>query len=161
METAALTSAFLVGVASGGRSMTGLAAVALTTRPGTSSIYLDRAASNPGRALLTAGAAAELVGDKLPGTPSRLMPRSLAIRITSGALGGAALALRTRGNPALGALCGGVGAVVGSYGGAYWRRWAGTERVTAFVAAVAEDLLTAATAVAASALAPQRQPERR
>ncbi|SNT01327.1 Uncharacterized membrane protein [Asanoa hainanensis] len=155
METAALTSAFLAGVAAGGRSMTGLATIALTTRPGTSSMWLDRAASAPGRVLLTTGAAAELVGDKLPSTPSRLMPRGLAIRIATGALGGAALAQRTRGNPALGALCGGVGAVAGSYAGAYWRRWAGTEQVTALVAAVAEDLLTAAVAVTAAALAPQ------
>ncbi|MEV4535964.1 hypothetical protein AB0J82_19285 [Asanoa sp. NPDC049518] len=155
METAVLTSAFLAGVAAGGRSMTPIATIALTTRPNTASMWLDRAASNPGRVLLTAGAAAELVGDKLPNTPSRLMAQGLGIRIATGALGGAALAWRTRGNPALGALCGGVGAVAGSYAGAYWRRWAGTEQVTAFVAAVAEDLLTAATAVAAAALAPQ------
>lgn len=155
METAALTSAFLVGVASGGRSMTGLATIALTTRPGTPSMFLNRAASTPGRVLLTTGAAAELVGDKLPSTPSRLSPQGLTSRLVTGAIGGAALAVRTRTNPGLGALCGAVGAVAGSYAGAYWRRWAGTEQVTAFVAAVAEDLLTVATAVAASALAPQ------
>jgi uncharacterized membrane protein len=155
METAALSSAFLVGVASGGRSMTGLAAIALTTRPGTPSMFLDRAAGTPGRVLLTTGAAAELVGDKLPSTPSRLSPPGLISRVAAGAIGGAALALRTRANPGLGAVCGAVGAVAGSYAGAYWRRRAGTERVTAFVAAVAEDLLTVGTAAAACGLAPQ------
>jgi uncharacterized membrane protein len=158
METAALSSAFLVGVASGGRSMTGLATIALTTRPGTPSMFLNRAASAPGRVLLTTGAAAELVGDKLPTTPSRLSTVGLTSRIVTGAIGGAALAVRTRTNPGIGALCGVVGAVAGSYAGAYWRRWAGTEQVTAFVAAVAEDLLTVATAAAASALAPQARP---
>ncbi|GIF60655.1 hypothetical protein Air01nite_67500 [Asanoa iriomotensis] len=156
MEIGALASAFLVGVASGGRSMTGLAAIALTTRPGTASPVLDRAATAPGRAVLTVAAAGELVGDKLPNTPSRLLPLGLSSRVAAGAAGGAALALRSRGNPGLAAVCGGVGAVAGSYAGATWRRWAGTERVTAFAAAVTEDLLTVATAVLACALAPQR-----
>ncbi|MDG4820450.1 hypothetical protein O7635_01105 [Asanoa sp. WMMD1127] len=158
METAAMTSAFLVGVAAGGRSMTGLAAIALTTRPGTGYAVLDRAASTPGRAALTASAAVELGADKLPRTPSRLSTAGLTSRIASGAAGGAALALRARRNPLLGAAVGAAGAVAGSYAGAYWRRWIGREQVAAFVAAVAEDCLTAATALAACTLAPQRNP---
>jgi uncharacterized membrane protein len=156
METAALTGAFLVGVASGGRSLTGLATIALTTRPHTPSGMLDRAASPPGRALLVTAAAGELCADKLPAIPSRLSPMGLGGRIAAGAAGGAALALRARGNPVIGALCGGAGAVVGSYAGAMWRRWAGPEQVTAFAAAVTEDLLTVATSVLACGLAPQR-----
>ncbi|GIF70800.1 hypothetical protein [Asanoa siamensis] len=155
-SAAALTGAFLVGVASGGRSATGLAAVALTTRPGTPAAVLDRAASTPGRALLSAGAAVELVIDKLPSTPSRLSPPNLAGRLVAGAAGGAALALRARSHPGLGALCGAAGAVAGSYAGALWRRWAGTDKVNAVTAAIAEDLLTVATAVAACTIAPQR-----
>ena len=156
MESTALTGAFLVGVASGGRSLTGLAAIALTTHPTPAGRLLDRAASTRGRVLLTAGATAEIAGDKLPNIPSRLSRQGLTGRITTGALAGAALALRSGANPGLGALCGGAGSIAGSYAGATWRRWAGTEKVTAFTAAITEDLLTVATAVLACGLAPQR-----
>jgi uncharacterized membrane protein len=156
METTALTGAFLVGVASGGRSLTGLATIALTTHPTRADRLLDRAATTRGRVLLTAGATAELVGDKLPNIPSRLSRQGLTGRIACGALAGTALARRSGANPGLGALCGVAGSIAGSYGGAAWRRWAGTEKVTAFTAAITEDLLTVATAVIASGLAPQR-----
>jgi uncharacterized membrane protein len=160
MESTVLTSAFLVGVAAGGRSMTGLATIAWTTPPGTPPRALDLAASPRGRALLTLAAAGELVGDKLPQTPSRLSTQGLTSRIATGALGGAALALRAGGaNPAVAALSGAAGSVAGSYLGAGWRRWAGTEKVNAFVAAIAEDLVTVATAVVACGLAPARGPK--
>jgi uncharacterized membrane protein len=159
MESTVLSSAFLIGVAAGGRSMTGLATIAWTTPPGTPPRALDLAASPRGRAVLTVAAAGELVADKLPQTPSRLSTLGLASRIATGALGGAALALRAGGtNPGLAALGGAAGSVAGSYLGAAWRRWAGTEKVNAFVAAIAEDLVTAATAVAACGLAPPRSP---
>ncbi|MEV4623703.1 hypothetical protein AB0J74_33975 [Asanoa sp. NPDC049573] len=156
MESTALTGSFLVGVATGGRSMTGLAAVALTTEPTRADRLLDRVATTRGRVLLTAGAAAEMVGDKLPTVPSRLSRQGLTSRIAAGALAGAALAVRSGGNPGLGALAGVTGSVVGSYAGATWRRWAGTEKATAFTAAVTEDLLTVAVALLACGLASQR-----
>src|ERR1700754_325841 len=153
MESTVLTSAFLIGVAAGGRSMTGLATIAWTTPPGTPPRALDLAATPRARAALTIAAAGDLVADKLPQTPSRLSPQGLTSRLATGALGGAALALRSGGaNPGLGALSGAAGSVAGSYLGAAWRRWAGTEKVSAFVAAVAEDLVTVATAVIAAGL---------
>ena len=156
MDPTALTGAFLVGVATGGRSMTGLAAIALTTHPTPAGRLLDRTATTRGRVLLTAGAAAEMVGDKLPNIPSRLSRQGLTSRIAAGALAGAALAARSGTNAGLGALCGGAGSIVGSYAGATWRRYAGVDKVTAFTSAITEDLLTVATATIACGLAPQR-----
>jgi uncharacterized membrane protein len=58
-------------------------------------------------------AAAELVGDKLPVTPSRTEPAGLSARIFSGVCIGACVAPRD--SEVGGALVGGIGAVIGTF----------------------------------------------
>lgn len=62
-------------------------------------------------------AAAELVTDQLPSTPSRKVPPQFAARIVTGGLSGAAVGYAVAA-PLLGLLLGVVGAVIGTYGGA-------------------------------------------
>jgi uncharacterized membrane protein len=137
-----LARSILIGAATGGRSVTGLAALALATPPGAvdqPDAWLDREWV---KALLVLAAAQELVLDKLPGTPSRLKPAGLAFRAVAGIAAGIIVARRARGaeptasvSAALGA---GAAAVAGSWVGAQWRSWA-APRVGAFGAAVIED----------------------
>jgi uncharacterized membrane protein len=80
-----------------------------------------------GRVALVASGAGELVGDKLPQTPSRLQPAPLGGRIAFGTLAGAALASGgSRNRLVLGGAVGALGAVAGSYGGYYARTSIGT-----------------------------------
>ncbi|WP_433290839.1 hypothetical protein ACQP2F_23930 [Actinoplanes sp. CA-030573] len=123
----------LLGAATGGRSLTPLAALALRHR----SRYA---------AAVAAAALGELVADKLPGIPSRVAPAPLAARIVLGALSGAAYARGRGAGPALPAMLGAGGAAAASYAGAWWRAHA-----TGVPAAVAEDAATLAVAYAATA----------
>jgi uncharacterized membrane protein len=68
-------------------------------------------------ALLLACAAGELVADKLPFTPSRLMPGSLVVRAGLGGLAGALLCRNAGREPIVGAALGAAGALAGSYAG--------------------------------------------
>ena len=65
------------------------------------------------RALTTAAAMAEMVGDKMPFAPDRRIPPSFAFRLALGALGGWALA-GNRAAVEVGALVGVTGAVAGT-----------------------------------------------
>jgi uncharacterized membrane protein len=78
--------------------------------------------------LVTALAAGEYVGDKLPGTPSRLAAGPLIARIVSGAACGRALAARNDGNPIGGMLAGGAAAVAGAYAGYHLRHYLTSDR---------------------------------
>ncbi|MGE5645569.1 MAG: DUF4126 family protein [Acidobacteriota bacterium] len=91
----------------------------------------------------------ELVNDKLPFTPNRTQPPSLAARIASGALCGAALYSARRHGPVRGALLGGLGAAAGSFGGLELRRRIGRRlHVPDRAVAVAEDALAVTGGVA-------------
>lgn len=70
--------------------------------------------------ILSLLAVGELVTDQLPSTPSRKVPVQFGVRIVSGGISGAAVGLGL-GIPAIGALLGIVGAVIGTYGGAALR----------------------------------------
>lgn len=97
-------------------------------------------------------AAGELFVDKLPIAPARLMPTALAVRILSGALCGRALAKRRDASLALGTLAGAIGALAGSYGGYYARRFMTTRKhVPDFPIALVEDALAVGIARVASA----------
>jgi uncharacterized membrane protein len=72
-------------------------------------------------ALLLASAAGELVVDKLPFTPSRLMTGSLVVRAGVGALAGALLCRRSGLQPLRGSAIGAAGALAGSYAGYHVR----------------------------------------
>jgi uncharacterized membrane protein len=77
----ALARPALIGAATGSRSFTGLAALALAT-PASASAQPDRTLGRTWvKALVTSGAVGELVADKLPAAPDRLELRGLAPRV--------------------------------------------------------------------------------
>ncbi|MGH1561345.1 hypothetical protein [Mumia sp. DW29H23] len=133
-----LLASVVAGLASGGRSSLGPAVTRLVRGP-----------SALARGAVVAGVAAELVGDKLPRTPSRLGAVPLTGRALSGGLTGVLLA-RARGvSVVTPALAGAAAAVAGSYAGASWRgAWARSGRPD-FPAAVVEDVVSIGLAYAA------------
>ncbi|MDX2167722.1 MAG: DUF4126 domain-containing protein [Deltaproteobacteria bacterium] len=119
----ALALAILIGGVAGLRTMMAPAAVSWAAYAGgldlgTSWLAFMGAALTP--YVLSVFAAGELVTDQLPNTPSRTIPVQFGARLLSGALSGAGLAAPS-GLAPLGALGGGVGAVVGTLGGAALR----------------------------------------
>jgi uncharacterized membrane protein len=89
-----LARAALIGAATGSRSFTGMAALALAT-PASAATQPDRALRKSWvKALVTAGALGELGADKLPATPDRLAPRGLTGRVLIAALTGQIVARR-------------------------------------------------------------------
>jgi uncharacterized membrane protein len=136
-----LAAASLLGLATGMRSLLPLAV--LSTRH-----------AHPWglRLLLLPLAATELVGDKLPGTGSRLAPGPLAFRIVAGALGAAWLTRSRRRLPPV--LAGAGGALLGALLG--FRARTGLPSVTRtpdLPWAVLEDVSAAALAGTAVRLA--------
>ncbi|MBN1963223.1 MAG: hypothetical protein JW910_01165 [Anaerolineae bacterium] len=112
---------FIMGISTGMRTLAG---------PSLLSSYLSRRyEALPARrllrlfagrwsvALLRLGALGELVGDKLPMTPSRLEPEGLAGRLSSGALVGLMLAGARGKSRLLGMALGMAGAGLGAVGG--------------------------------------------
>ncbi len=96
----------MVGAATGGRSFTGLCAVALTSDADEG--FLGRPLV---KALVTLAAAGEWVADQSPRTPSRLGPPGLGARIVLGGASAGLLARRHRTAPLPQAAIG-VGAAV-------------------------------------------------
>ena len=118
-----LISAFLTGVASGLRALIGLTAVSWAAHFGilplehTWLAFLGYAFTPY---ILTLMAIGELVNDKLPKTPSRLVPPQFITRIVTGALSGLAIGLSGNGL-IIGLVAGILGAVAGTFGGAKTR----------------------------------------
>ena len=115
-----LVLAFLIGVVAGLRSMTAPAFVAWGARLRHLQLVSTPLAwlgSGVVVWLFTALALAELVGDKLPQTPSRKATGPFAGRILTGALSGAALMAGIGGSLAPGAGLGAIGAIAGTLGG--------------------------------------------
>jgi uncharacterized membrane protein len=138
-SAAHLLAASLLGAATGMRSLLPLALLSLT-----------RSRPRDLRLLLVPLAAAELVGDKLPRTPSRLTPVPLGIRILAGGLGAAWLT-RSRVAPVLAGVAGALaGAFLGSRARAVLPDSTGTPDLPW---ALAEDASTAALAGTAIRLA--------
>jgi uncharacterized membrane protein len=109
----AVVASVLLGAASGMRSQLGVATLVARSDASLPSIFREPWT----RRLLVVGAAAELVGDKLPAAPSRLAPAGIASRLAMGALA-AGLFARTRQAPwppaaAIGAASAAVAAKVG------------------------------------------------
>ncbi len=115
--------AFLIGVVAGLRALTPPAVVSWAAHLGHLPVVGSWLAflgfwATP--YILTLLAIAELVGDKLPQTPSRKAAMPFAVRIISGALCGAALG--TAGQSMIGGLvAGAIGAVMGTLGGYEFR----------------------------------------
>lgn len=125
-----LLRAAALGIAAGCRASLGVAGPVLTS-----------GAPRAGRVVAAVGVLGELTGDKLPGTPSRLLAPGPQGRATSAATGGALLAHRS-GSTGWWVVAGGAAAAaasaVGTWGGAAWRAWAG-DRGPDWPAALAED----------------------
>ncbi|KQO84129.1 hypothetical protein ASF17_00830 [Frigoribacterium sp. Leaf263] len=148
-----LARAALLGVLSGSRSASPLAVLALNqgaeeARGAWQSWPLFRAPL--GRAALVAAGAGELVGDKLPMTPSRVAAGPLFGRALAGAVVGLAITDTGRGGLRVsGAVAGALGALAGSWLFYRARKTAvdGTGLPDAVVA-LAEDALTVSSAFA-------------
>ncbi|MDV6281990.1 hypothetical protein [Rhodococcus jostii] len=139
-ERSSTARSAVIGVASGLRSSTGIAAALLSGAPGSA-----HRARVVGATALVGG---ELVADKNPNVPSRLSQPALTGRLIAGGGGAAALAHRDRADTASALIIGTVGALAGSYGGAWWRQWAG-RRMPDWQAAIAEDAVALTMAAAA------------
>lgn len=112
-------AALLIGVVAGLRTMTAPAAVSWAAHLG----WIDLSGSPlafMGYAwtpwVFTVLALAEFVGDQLPSTPSRTVPAQFGARLISGAFCGACLGA-AGGFLVAGAICGAIGAVIGTLGG--------------------------------------------
>ena len=137
----------LFGIATGMRSMTGLAALCWAgslgrARPGLAPT------GDTARNWALALAAGEIAGDKMPFAPDRRIAASFAVRLALGAVGGAALSGPDH-SAADGALSGVLGAIVGTLAGRLFRG-ANTRSKFDWTRALMED--ASAMVIASSAL---------
>ncbi len=123
----ALLLGFFLGVVSGLRTFTPLAAVFI------------RRGSVWGLVLAVA-AVAEYVLDVLPNTPARTGAVGLTARVISGALGGWLITTMHGGQGIAGAIVGVIGALLGTYAG-YAARIEAIKRIGAYPAAIVGDLI--------------------
>jgi uncharacterized membrane protein len=150
MDLPLLARFALLGVAAGGRSQTPFAVLARTATPGG---RLGLLASRGVVVGTTVAAVGELVGDKLPQTPSRLSPAGFVPRLIIGAGAAAVLSARTGASEAevgVAAALGAAGAAAGSYAGAAWRRLAAGWLGLDLPGALLEDAAVVGLAVAAT-----------
>jgi uncharacterized membrane protein len=143
---------FLLGVVTGLRSQLGLAVLAWSAPPSDRDPRaLRMLRSRASRIGLAAGAAGEIVTDKLPQTPSRLSPPALGGRLATGAAVGAlAVGRADRRTTLLAAGAGVLGAGAGSYAGAAYRRTLAEKTGTPDLPwALVEDAVAAGLAAAA------------
>ncbi len=144
-----LIAAFVLGIVCGLRVMTAFAAVSWAASSqqlplqGTWLSFLGFRFTPYITSLLAVG---EIINDKLPKTPSRLVPPQFSTRVVMGALTGSAIALAS-GHLALGALAGIVGSVVGTLGGAKGRALLAKSFGRDLPAALLEDVIAIALAV--------------
>ncbi|HEY5086285.1 MAG TPA: DUF4126 family protein [Gemmatimonadaceae bacterium] len=147
------TSALILSFVSGMRSMMALAVLSLTlTRrpelaPAAAAAPVEWFTLRPLAIVLGLAALGELIADKLPRTPNRIALGPFVGRLALGALAGAALVQLGRINPWIGAACGVIGAIAGTFGMFYLRRYAGraTEISDPYLGAI-EDVLAIAIA---------------
>ena len=138
-----LINSFLTGTASGLRALIGVAAVSWAAHLGY--LHLDHTwLSFLGYAftpyIVTLMAIGELINDKLPKTPSRLIPPQFITRIVTGGLCG--IAIGVSGNETiLGLIAGVIGSVAGTFGGAKVRGYLAKLFGRDLPAALLEDLV--------------------
>lgn len=138
-----LLRAFALGAASGARSASGLAAVALTSSTRDPGPLAPRLGGRAGTAIVALLAAGELVVDKLPVTPSRLAAPALVSRLALGASSALAVAQREGRPTAVPAVAGAAGAVAAAVLGARWRAFAARRFGSDLPGALLEDAATA------------------
>jgi uncharacterized membrane protein len=144
-----LSLAFAVGMVAGLRAMMAPAAVAWAAARGGLPLQGTWLAFLGWRFtpwVFTLLAAAELVTDQLPSTPSRKVPAQFGARLISGGVSGGAIGYGVNA-PLPGIVLGVVGAVVGTYGGAAARAWLATAFGRDRPAALIEDAVAILGAV--------------
>jgi uncharacterized membrane protein len=142
-ETVMLVLALVIGIVAGLRAMMAPAAVSWAASLGVLPLQGTWLAFMGWRFtpwIFTLLAAAELVTDQLPSTPSRTVPAQFGARIVSGGLSGAAIGCATSA-PLLGLVLGVIGAVIGTLGGARLRALLAARFANDRSAAVVEDIL--------------------
>ena len=149
-----LASAFLLGAASGLRALIGLAVISWSAHLGY--LHLEHTwlaffgyAFTP--YILSFLAIGEMVNDKLPKTPSRLIPPQFITRIVTGIFCGVTLGVLT-GHLVAGLLAGATGSVAGTLGGAKARAFGAKLFGRDLPAALVEDVLALGIGVSAVAL---------
>jgi uncharacterized membrane protein len=147
-----LLGIFVVGLFAGCRSLTPPAVVAYAAHEKVLDLHgspFSWLGAAPVAYALAAFAVFELIGDKLPMTPSRRAPGPFAFRIVTGSFCGAALASATHGNLAVGILLGVLGAAAGTLGGYEIRSRLVTRlKCPDWPVALAEDLVTVGGSIA-------------
>lgn len=134
--------AFGLGVVAGMRSLTAPALLRswMSRQRNLAPTPLDHVVTPTALAIAAAG---ELVADKLPFTPDRTAPPSVAFRALSGALVGGSFCAANRRSPVAGALMGAAGAVAATYAAFHIRRYLVKEKgLPDVVVALAEDAAT-------------------
>ena len=152
-----LARTFTIGVAAGLRSQVPTAMLAIAARDGQlpkrHGPVWERLDSEVGQRLTLIGMVGEMAVDKLPQVPARIQSGGQYFRIAAGAGSGALLTAGLGGRSGgiiFGALAGGAGAAVGTYGGYYGRQQ--VRKLLGcpdFPIAVAEDISALALARAA------------
>jgi uncharacterized membrane protein len=139
---------FGIGVVSGLRTFTGVAAVAWAAHLGwinLSGTPLAFIGSMWALVLFTILALAEYVTDQLPSTPARTVPMQLGARLVLGVLAGTSLAAAGGASLLPGGICAVVGVLVGTYGGYNARvRLVRSLKVADVAVGVPEDLIAIA-----------------
>jgi uncharacterized membrane protein len=141
--------ALLIGMISGLRAMTPLAVLSCAARmgwlplQGTPLAFMGYVLTPW---ILVLAALGELVNDKLPRTPSRMIPMQFGTRLLTGAWAGATLTL-THGTLWPGVIVGAIGAAIGTWGGHRARRALARAFRNDVPAALLEDAVAIAAAV--------------
>jgi uncharacterized membrane protein len=140
-----MINAIGIGIVAGLRSLTAPAAVSWAACLGWLDLHgspLAFMGSKVAVVILSLAAVAEYIADKLPRTPSRTRPGSLIGRIVMGALAGACLTVSVGQSLVAGAVLGGIGAAIGTFGGyEVRRRLVSGLKVKDVVIAIPEDLI--------------------
>jgi uncharacterized membrane protein len=143
-----LVRSALAGLATGARSQSALAACARTPgRGGRLDRFLNRKRV---RKSLTRSAAFELVTDKLPVTPARTAPPSVAARVMLGAVTGALVSSRSGGSGRTGALVGAATSGAWTFGGPRYRAAAAARTGSDLPGAALEDAAAVLLALGAT-----------
>jgi uncharacterized membrane protein len=152
-----LIAAFLLGVVCGLRAVVGLAAVswaAYRQRLPLEETWLSFLGFRFTPYITSLLALGEIINDKLPKTPSRLVPPQFGARVVMGALIGTAIGL-SHGHLVIAVFAGLVGSVAGTLAGSRARAFAAKLLGRDLPAALLEDVL--AVALAAVAIVTLRQ----
>jgi uncharacterized membrane protein len=115
-----LVLTFGIGLVSGLRAFTGVAAVSWAAHLGwinLSNSPLAFIGTKWALGIVTLLALVEYVTDQLPGTPARTVPMQLGARLVLGVFAGACLALAGGASLLIGIIGAAVGVLVGTYGG--------------------------------------------